>query len=60
MAGDLVSVRAPFEAPDRVISLYWHQRNETVPAHRWLHEQLVDMFASPQLAVPGPKNMQQQ
>ncbi|MFD1557389.1 LysR family transcriptional regulator [Paraburkholderia silviterrae] len=51
VAGDLVSVRAPFEAPERVISLYWHQRNETVPAHRWLREQLVDMFASPQLAV---------
>jgi DNA-binding transcriptional LysR family regulator len=47
MAGDLVSVRAPLEAPERVISLFWHQRNETVPAHRWLRDQLVDMFASP-------------
>lgn len=46
MAGDLVSVRAPIEAPERVISLFWHQRNETVPAHRWLRDQLVDMFAS--------------
>ena len=49
MDGELVSVRAPLEAPDRVISLFWHQRNETVPAHRWLRDQLVDMFASPKL-----------
>jgi DNA-binding transcriptional LysR family regulator len=51
MAGELVSVRAPLEAPDRVISLFWHQRNETVPAHKWLRDQLVDMFASPGLAA---------
>jgi DNA-binding transcriptional LysR family regulator len=44
MRGDLVGVRAPLEAPERVISLFWHQRNETVPAHRWLREQLVGMF----------------
>jgi DNA-binding transcriptional LysR family regulator len=44
MSGDLVGVRAPLEAPERVISLFWHQRNETVPAHRWLREQLVGMF----------------
>ncbi|CAB3757201.1 LysR family transcriptional regulator [Paraburkholderia humisilvae] len=44
MSGELVGVRAPLEAPERVISLFWHQRNETVPAHRWLREQLVGMF----------------
>jgi DNA-binding transcriptional LysR family regulator len=44
MSGELVGVRAPLEAPERVISLFWHQRNETVPAHRWLREQLVSMF----------------
>jgi len=47
--GALVSVRAPLEAPDRVVSLLWHQRNETAPAHRWLRDQLVDMFAAPGL-----------
>ncbi|WP_248324332.1 MULTISPECIES: LysR family transcriptional regulator [unclassified Caballeronia] len=52
-SGELISVRAPLEAPDRVISLFWHQRNETLPAHRWLREQLVDMFAAPQLAAPA-------
>jgi DNA-binding transcriptional LysR family regulator len=49
--GELVSVRAPLEAPDRVISLFWHQRNETSPAHRWLRDQLVAMFASPGLVA---------
>jgi DNA-binding transcriptional LysR family regulator len=44
MSGELVGLRAPLEAPERVISLFWHQRNETVPAHRWLREQLVGMF----------------
>lgn len=42
--GELVCVRAPLDAPARVISLFWHQRNETVPAHTWLREQLVEMF----------------
>jgi len=46
MAGELVSVRAPLEAPERIISLFWHQRNESVPAHRWLREQLVGMFGA--------------
>ena len=46
MKGELVCVRAPLEAPDRLISLFWHQRNETVPAHQWLREQLVEMFAA--------------
>ncbi|MCA6123531.1 hypothetical protein J6500_16745 [Bradyrhizobium sp. WSM 1704] len=26
-------------------SLFWHQRNDTVPAQRWLRETLVDLFA---------------
>jgi DNA-binding transcriptional LysR family regulator len=51
--GELVSVRAPLEAPDRVISLFWHQRNETSPAHMWLREQLVETFASPGLVASG-------
>ncbi|GAB7526300.1 LysR family transcriptional regulator [Paraburkholderia sp. 2C] len=46
MSGELIGVRAPLEAPERMISLFWHQRNETVPAHRWLREQLVGMFGA--------------
>lgn len=42
----LISVPVPLEAPERIISLFWHQRNDTVLAHRWLRDQLVDMFAT--------------
>jgi DNA-binding transcriptional LysR family regulator len=35
----------PLEAPPRVVSLFWHQRNDTVPAQRWLRETLVELFA---------------
>lgn len=42
----LISVRVPLEAPERIISLFWHQRNDTVLAHRWLRDRLVDMFAT--------------
>ncbi|HEY4351573.1 MAG TPA: hypothetical protein VGN31_10115 [Paraburkholderia sp.] len=44
MSGERVGVYATLEAPERVISLFWHQRNETVPARRWLREQRVGMF----------------
>ena len=33
------------QAPPRIVSLFWHQRNDTVPAQRWLRETLVGMFA---------------
>lgn len=36
----------PLHAPPRILSLFWHQRNDTVPAQRWLRQTLVDMFAS--------------
>lgn len=42
----LVSAPVPLEAPERVVSLFWHQRNDTVPAHRWLREQLVALLAA--------------
>jgi DNA-binding transcriptional LysR family regulator len=35
----------PLRAPARIVSLFWHQRNDTVPAQRWLRETLVGMFA---------------
>jgi DNA-binding transcriptional LysR family regulator len=35
----------PLRAPPRIVSLFWHQRNDTVPAQRWLRETLVGMFA---------------
>lgn len=35
----------PLEAPPRIVSLFWHQRNDTVPAQRWLRETLVELFA---------------
>jgi DNA-binding transcriptional LysR family regulator len=35
----------PLRAPPRIVSLFWHQRNDTVPAQRWLRETLVEMFA---------------
>jgi len=38
----------PLEAPPRIVSLFWHQRNDTVPAQRWLRETLVEMFAKPE------------
>jgi DNA-binding transcriptional LysR family regulator len=45
-ARHLHSVPVPLGAPQRIVSLFWHQRNETVPAHRWLRETLVEMFAA--------------
>jgi DNA-binding transcriptional LysR family regulator len=35
----------PLRAPPRIVSLFWHQRNDTVPAQRWLRDTLVEMFA---------------
>jgi DNA-binding transcriptional LysR family regulator len=42
----LAALRVPLEAPERIVSLLWHQRNDTVPAHRWLREQLVALLAA--------------
>jgi DNA-binding transcriptional LysR family regulator len=42
----LIRMRVPLEAPEGIVSLFWHQRNDTVLAHRWLRDQLVDMFAT--------------
>ncbi|MCA6123534.1 LysR family transcriptional regulator [Bradyrhizobium sp. WSM 1704] len=41
----LHAMPVPLEAPPRIVSLFWHQRNDTVPAQRWLRETLVDLFA---------------
>ncbi|MGY3489473.1 DNA-binding transcriptional LysR family regulator [Bradyrhizobium sp. USDA 4011] len=41
----LHAVPVPLPAPPRIVSLFWHQRNDTVPAQRWLRETLVEMFA---------------
>lgn len=35
----------PLKAPPRVVSLFWHQRNDTVPAQHWLRQTLVGLFA---------------
>jgi DNA-binding transcriptional LysR family regulator len=35
----------PLLAPPRVVSLFWHQRNDTVPAQRWLRQVLIELFA---------------
>ncbi|WYJ38321.1 LysR family transcriptional regulator [Bradyrhizobium sp. 2S1] len=44
-APDLHAMPVPLPAPPRVVSLFWHQRNDTVPAQRWLRETLVELFA---------------
>ncbi|MCC8962550.1 LysR family transcriptional regulator [Bradyrhizobium sp. Pear76] len=44
-APHLHAVPVPLPAPPRIVSLFWHQRNDTVPAQRWLRETLVEMFA---------------
>jgi DNA-binding transcriptional LysR family regulator len=41
----LLAMPLPLQAPSRIVSLFWHQRNDTVPAQRWLRETLVEMFA---------------
>jgi DNA-binding transcriptional LysR family regulator len=41
----LHAVPLPLRAPPRIVSLFWHQRNDTVPAQRWLRETLVELFA---------------
>ena len=42
----LRAVPLPMHAPPRTITLFWHQRNDTVPAQRWLRRTLVDLFAT--------------
>nr|WP_244070699.1 hypothetical protein [Bradyrhizobium sp. Ce-3] len=44
-APHLHAVPVPLPAPPRIVSLFWHQRNDTVPAQRWLRETLVELFA---------------
>ncbi len=41
----LQAMPLPLQAPARIVSLFWHQRNDTVPAQRWLRETLVGLFA---------------
>lgn len=41
----LHAVPLPLKAPPRIVSLFWHQRNDTVPAQRWLRQTLVNMLA---------------
>lgn len=41
----LQAMPVPLQAPPRIVSLFWHQRNDTVPAQRWLRETLVELFA---------------
>ncbi|WP_050625832.1 LysR substrate-binding domain-containing protein [Bradyrhizobium viridifuturi] len=43
-APHLHAVPVPLPAPPRIVSLFWHQRNDTVPAQRWLRETLVELF----------------
>lgn len=35
----------PLSPPPRIVSLFWHQRNDTVPAQRWLRRTLIDLLA---------------
>jgi DNA-binding transcriptional LysR family regulator len=43
-APSLTALPLPLSAPPRVVSLFWHQRNDTVPAQRWLREALVGIL----------------
>jgi DNA-binding transcriptional LysR family regulator len=43
-AAFLTALPLPLSAPPRVVSLFWHQRNDTAPAQRWLRETLVEML----------------
>lgn len=51
----LHAMALPMLAPPRTITLFWHQRNDTVPAQRWLRQTLVDLYASGEnTATPVP------
>jgi DNA-binding transcriptional LysR family regulator len=43
-AASLVALPLPLSAPPRIVSLFWHQRNDTAPAQRWLRETLVGLL----------------
>jgi DNA-binding transcriptional LysR family regulator len=43
-AASLDVLPLPLSAPPRIVSLFWHQRNDTQPAQRWLRETLVEML----------------
>lgn len=36
----------PFEVPPLEVAMYWHARQDTDPAHRWLRQQMVKLFGA--------------
>jgi len=41
----LTGLKLPFPIPDVRLSLYWHDRMQDDPAHRWLRQVFVRLFA---------------
>jgi DNA-binding transcriptional LysR family regulator len=44
-AAELHACPCPFPVASREISLLWHERNDAVPAHRWLRSRLIELCA---------------
>tara|TARA_R110002020_G_scaffold16871_68_gene59809 strand:- start:7667 stop:8686 length:1020 start_codon:yes stop_codon:yes gene_type:complete len=38
----LESYRPPVDVPDQQLRMYWHRRHDRHPAHRWLHERILE------------------
>jgi DNA-binding transcriptional LysR family regulator len=50
---DVRIIPCPFPVADLVESLWWHQRHQDDPGHRWFRSMLVRAAASVQTAAPG-------
>lgn len=51
---DLRLVRPLFETPPVTEAMYWHHRNTSDPAHRWLRSMLQEIAAELQHGEPAP------
>ncbi len=52
---DLVIFRPPLEIEKPEISMYWHARNDELPEHIWLRDQIMDVIDSLGFAIENKK-----
>ncbi len=50
----LVALPPPLDLPGFTMSMWWHERRQHDPAHRWLRAAIADAVAAPTAAAPSP------
>jgi len=51
-ADDLVCRPLPVKLPPLQLQMVWHRRHDIDPAHRWLHEQVIEASTTSPPAAP--------